>query len=113
MVYEKRLWPKDIWEIILLHTKHEQLIELSRSIKDILNDEKIDLEVIKTIVEGIHKYSILPSTDIPVLICWFGGSGALLIEDLNENILGQICHGVLCHYLNISSKLNQPIRIIK
>lgn len=113
MVYDKNFWPEDIYDIILLHTEKEQSIELSESLKEILNNEKIDLQIIKTIIEAIHRYDVLPSTDIPVLISWFGGPAALLIEDLSEMIIGQICHEVLCHYLDISSELNQPIRIIK
>lgn len=98
---------------MLLHTEKEKLIELSQTIKQILNDDKIDVKIIEDIIESIHRYDVLPSIDTPVLICWFGGPGALLIEDLNESIVGQICHEVLSYYLNISSKLNQPNRILK
>jgi len=113
MVYETMFWPEDICDIILLHTDKQQAIELSESLKELLNNEKVNIQIVKTIIEAIHRYDVLPSTDIPVLITWFGGQAALLIEDLSEIIVGQICHEVLCHYLNISSELNKPIRILK
>ncbi len=113
LVYDKSFWPEDINDIILLNTEKEQSIELSESLKNILNNEKIDAQIIKTIIEAIHRYDVLPSTDVPVLISWFGGPAALLIEDLSEIIIGQICHEILCHYLDIPLELNQPIRIIK
>jgi len=113
MVYEKIFWPENVCEIILLHTEEQYSIELAKLLKEILNNENVDVQVIQTIIKAILRYDVLPSTDIPVLISWFGGPAALLIEDLSELVIGQICHEVLCHYLNISSKLNQPIRILK
>jgi hypothetical protein len=113
MVYEKSIWPENICEIVILRTDKQRSIELSESLKDMFKHENVDNQVIETIIQTIHRYDVLPSTDIPVLISWFGGPAALLLEDLSENLLGQLCHEVLCYYLNISSESNQPIRIIK
>ncbi len=113
MVYEKRFWPEDINVIILLQTKNNQSIEFSETLKEMLKNENMDTEVMKTILQTIHQYDILPSTDVPVLITWFGGPAAILLEDLSEKLIGQICHEVLCYYLNLAPELNQPIRIIK
>lgn len=114
MIYDKSFWPEDVNEIILLHTEEQQSIELSESIqKELLKNENIDVQTIQMIIQAIHRYDVLPSTDIPVLITWFGGPAALVIEDFSAEIIGQICHEVLCNCLNISSKFNQPIRTLK
>ncbi len=109
MIYEKAIWPKDVYEIIVLHTHKEQRIELSES----LNTEKADVQTVNTIIKAIHRYDVLPSTDVPVLICWFGGLAAVLSENLSEQVIGQICHEVLCNYLDLSPQLNQPNRVLK
>ena len=113
MVYEKRFWPEDICEMILLHTEKQRSIEFSELLKEMFKNENVDNQVIETILQTIHRYDVLPSTDIPVLITWFGGPAALLLEDLSGNLIGQLCHEILCYYLNISPEFNQPIRIIK
>ncbi|CAF0784118.1 unnamed protein product [Adineta ricciae] len=105
LVYEKSFWPEDVKEMILLHTQKSLPIPLSESLNDLTD--------IRTIVEAIHRYDVLPSTDTPVLICWFGGPAAVLIENFSNEIIGQICHEVLCYFLNISSKSNLPINIVK
>ena len=104
LVYEKQFWPKNVQEIILLHTSDEFISSL---------DEEIDPHVLKTIIQSIHRYDVLPSTETPVLICWFGGSAALLLEDLSESLIGRICHQVLCQSLNLSPDLHQPRRVLK
>lgn len=68
---------------------------------------------LRKIIESIFQYDVPPSTQQPVLLCWFGGEAAVLIEDFDENLIGDICHEVLCFYLNISPKLNLPIRVLK
>ena len=113
MVYEKPLWPKSVSEIFLVHPDKESIIDLASSLKKIFVDEKIDMEIIRQIVAAIHRYDVLPSTETPVLITWFGGPAAMLIEDFPVQIIGQICHRVLCHSLNISAESNQPIRTLK
>jgi hypothetical protein len=113
MIYEKRFWPEKVKGISLLHTGKQLSFELSESLKELLNVEKIDADVVNTIIEAIYTYDVLPSTDIPVLICWFGGPAAVLLEDLSEKAIGQICHEVLCNCLNISWQSNEPNRILK
>jgi hypothetical protein len=113
MIYEKAIWPKDVYEIIVLQTHKEQRIELSESLKELLNTEKTDVQTVNTIIKSIHRYDVLPSTDVPVLICWFGGLAAVLSENLSEKVIGRICHEVLCNYLDISPQLNQPNHVLK
>ncbi|CAF3870832.1 unnamed protein product [Rotaria sordida] len=113
MIYEKLFWPENVGDIILLQAQKQKSIEFSNSLKNLLKTEKIDIQLINTIIEAIHRYVVLPSTNIPILICWFGGPAAVLLEDLSEYIIGQICHEVLCYYLNISFKLNPLIRVLK
>ena len=110
---KNRFWPEKIREIILLHTEKQLSFELSESLKELLNVENIDSQVVSTIIQSIHRYDVLPSTDTPVLICWFGGPAAVLLEDLSEKLLGQICHEVLGNYLNRSTELNEPIHVLK
>ncbi|CAF2434571.1 unnamed protein product [Rotaria sp. Silwood2] len=112
-VYEKSFWPDNVGDIILLHAQKQKSIQFSDSLKNLLKTEKIDVQVVNTIIEAIHRYEVLPSTNVPIIICWFGGPAAVLLEDLSEYIIGQICHEVLCYYLNISSKLNKIIRVLK
>ena len=113
LVYEKQFWPKDISEIFLLHIEKQSVEDFAKSLKEIFQNETIDIEMIRIIIEAIHRYDVLPSTDTPVLITWFGGPAAVLIEDFHSDLIGQICHRVLCHSLNISPGLNQPIRTLK
>ncbi|CAF1271176.1 unnamed protein product [Adineta steineri] len=110
MVYEKSFWPEDNYLIILLHTQKQKLLTLVESLKALLNTKETDIQ---TIIEAIHMYEVLSSAEVPVLICWFGGPAALLLENLSEKVIGQICHEVLCNYLNISSELNQPKHVLK
>jgi hypothetical protein len=113
MIYEKSFWPENVQKIILLHTDKQLCLELSESLKELLDAEKIDAQIVKIIIETIHRYDVFSSTDIPVLICWFGGPGAVLLENLSDKLIGQICHEVLCNYLSLSPKLNEPIRVLK
>ncbi|CAF1405759.1 unnamed protein product [Adineta steineri] len=110
MIYEKSFWPEENHLIILLHTQKQKLLTLSESLKALLNTKESDIQ---TIIEAIHMYEVLSSAEVPVLICWFGGPAALLLENLSEKVIGQICHEVLCNYLNISSELNQPKHVLK
>ncbi|CAF5220704.1 unnamed protein product, partial [Rotaria magnacalcarata] len=104
LIYEKRFWPDAVGKIMLLDRQKQKSIEFSDSLKTLIKIEQIDERVVNTIIEAVHRYDELRSTNVPILICWFGGSAAVLIEDINENIIGQICHEVLCYYLNLSSK---------
>jgi hypothetical protein len=113
MIYEKEFWPEGVDQIILLHTQEEQSFELSESLRELLNTEKVHTQTVNTIIEAIYRFDVLPSTNIPVLTCWFGGPAAVLLENLSEKVISQICHEVLCNYLNISSDLNQPTRTLK
>lgn len=105
LVYEKAFWPKDILEIIVLNTMKDHL---SDSFDKYKQNPRL-----RKIIESIFQYDVPPSTQQPVLLCWFGGEAAVLIEDFDENLIGDICHEVLCFYLNISPKLNLPIRVLK
>ena len=113
ITYEKRFWAEDIGQMILLHTEKHKPIELSTSLKELFNKEKIDSATVNTIIEAIHRYDVLPSTNVPTLICWLTGSAALLTEDLGEQVVGQLCHEVLCDYMNVSSKLSPIIQVLK
>ncbi|CAF1341824.1 unnamed protein product [Rotaria magnacalcarata] len=113
LIYEKRFWPDAVGKIMLLDRQKQKSIEFSDSLKTLIKIEQIDERVVNTIIEAVHRYDELRSTNVPILICWFGGSAAVLIEDINENIIGQICHEVLCYYLNLSSKLNKLNRVLK
>ncbi|UJR27003.1 hypothetical protein I4U23_008308 [Adineta vaga] len=113
LIYEKRFWPENVKEIIVLHTEKQPIIDLSNLLKELLDSTNIDVQTIRIIIEGIHRYDILPSTDTPILLCWFGGQSAVLVENFSEKVIGQICHEVLCYHLTISSKLNPIINILK
>lgn len=113
MFYDKCFWPKTVNKMILLTKKNSRSIEFSETLKELLNTEKVDHETVNTIIQAIYQYDKFSSTDAPVLFCWFAGQAAVLIENLSERVIGQICHEVLCSYLNISSTSNQLTRVFK
>lgn len=105
LVYKKAFWSSDISEILVLNTIKERLSDAFEKYKQ--NPD------IRKIIESIFQFDVIPSTKVPVLLCWFGGEAALLIEDFDENLVGAICHEVLCFYLNVSPEHNRPIRVLK
>ena len=113
MIYEKSFWPANVDEILLLHTQKPSRIEFSQSLKTLLDSEKIDVQTVQTIAQAIHRYDVLTSTDVPVLVSWFGGPAAVLIEDFSERFIAQICHEVLCAYLNLPADLHPPVKALK
>ncbi|CAF5121662.1 unnamed protein product, partial [Rotaria socialis] len=70
-------------------------------------------QIVQDIANMLFHYDVLPSTDIPVLICWLVGPTAVAAENLSEQLIGQICHEVLCRYLNIPQEKNQPVQILR
>ena len=108
-MYEQRFWSPETKHIVVLHTREISAIPWS----DRLKAAQVNEETLKTLVRAIHRYDVLPSSDVPVLICWFGGAAAVLLEDLAEDIMGGICHEVLCYYLQASADAHRPKRILK
>ncbi|CAF1041616.1 unnamed protein product [Rotaria sordida] len=113
MIYKKKFWSRHINSIVLLHTKKDLSFEISDELRQQLQIERVDSDMFKEIVNMLFHYDVLPSTDIPVLICWFVGPTAIMIENLSEKLIGQVCHEVLCNYLNIVQEKYQPVRILK
>ncbi len=75
--------------------------------------ERVNPEILQEIIDMIFHYDVLPSTNVPVLICWFAGSAAVMIETLSTQLVGQICHEVLCNYLNIAHEKHQLVHVLK
>ena len=113
VIYSHKFWPENINEIILLQTQTHRSSELSIACRDLAERENIDAQTIKTIMESIHRYDVLPSSNVPVLVCWFGGDAAVLLEELSDHLIGQVCHEVLCHYLNVPLTTDGPRRTLK
>jgi len=113
LIYKKKFWQESATSIVLWHTRKQQIFEMSDGLRQQLHAERVDPKIIQEIALGLFEYDVLPSTNIPVLICWFSGSAALLIENFNEQIVGQVCHEVLCSYLNVPQANHQPVRILK
>lgn len=102
MIYKNKFWHRKTSSIALLHTHKTPQFELSDALKQQLRTEHVDSRALQEIINTLFHYDVLPSTNMPVLICWFVGPAAILIENLSEHLIGQICHEVLCSYLNIS-----------
>ncbi|CAF2812249.1 unnamed protein product [Rotaria sp. Silwood2] len=86
---------------------------MSDGLREQLHAERVDTDIFNAIVSMLFHFDVLPSTDIPVLICWFVGPAAIMIENLSEKLVGQICHEVLCNCLNIAQEKYQPVRTLK
>jgi len=113
LVYKKKFWSKKASSIVLLHTNRQFQFEMSDQLREQLQNERVDPVVFDEIVRMLFHYDVLPSTDIPVLICWFVGPAAIMMEKLSEQLVGQICHEVVCSFLRISWQkypLDQVVR---
>jgi hypothetical protein len=113
MIYKKKFWHQKAKGIALLHTEKRQAFQISDTLKQQLNVERVNPEIFQEIVDMIFHYDVLPSTDVPVLICWFAGSTAVTIENLSTQLIGQICHEVLCNYLNVPHEKYQLVDVLK
>lgn len=113
MVYKKKFWRPDATGIVVLHTEKRPLLEISDRLRQYLTAERVDLNMVQEIAQSLYHYDVLPSTDIPVLVCWFSGPAALMIENLSTELVGQICHEVLCRYLDVAHTNYQPVQLLK
>lgn len=113
LIYRKKFWRQNASSIALLHTQKQSQFEMSDGLRQQLQAERVDPQAFQSIVQMLFHYDVLPSTDIPVLICWFVGPPAELIEKLSEQLVGQICHEVLCSYMNIAHESHSPVRVLK
>jgi hypothetical protein len=101
LIYKKRFWDAKATEITLLHTQRHPSFEMSDGLREQLNAERVDSRILQEIVQMLFHFDVLLSTDTPVLICWFVGQAGIMMERLNPQLVGQICHEVLCHSLKI------------
>ena len=113
MIYKKKFWRHKANSIAILHTQKHQNFEMSDVLRQQLYAERVDPEIFQEIADMLFHYDVLPSTNIPVLICWLVGPPAVMIESLSEQLVGQICHEVLCSYLNVAQQNYQPVKILK
>jgi hypothetical protein len=113
LIYKNRFWSSNASSIVLLHTQASSKIEISDKLQQQLQAEQVDPSMFQEMVRMIYHYDVLPSTNIPVLICWFVGAPAIMIENLSEQLVGQTCHEVLCNHLNIPQEKYPPVRILK
>ncbi|CAF1377521.1 unnamed protein product [Adineta steineri] len=113
LIYTNKFWRENADSIKLLHTRKHQIFEMSDMLRQQLHDERIDPNVVQEIAHELSYCGVLPSTNIPVLICWFAGPIALIIENLNEQIVGQICHETICSYLKVDQNSYPLVRTLK
>lgn len=113
LVYKKKFWRKRGSSIALLHTNRQCQFEMSDQLREQLQNERVDPAVFDEIVRMLFHYDALPSTDVPVLICWFVGPAAIMMEKLSEQLVGQICHEVVCGFLRISWQKYPLERVIR
>jgi hypothetical protein len=86
MICKNKFWPQNANSIALLHMEKCQSFEISDTLKQQLDMERVDPEILQQIADMIFHYDVLPSTDVPVLICWFAGSVAVMIETLSTQL---------------------------
>ncbi|CAF3307332.1 unnamed protein product [Rotaria socialis] len=113
LIYKKKFWHRKASSIVLLHMDKDRSFEISDALRQKLQVERVDSQIVQDIANMLFHYDVLPSTDIPVLICWLVGPTAVAAENLSEQLIGQICHEVLCRYLNIPQEKNQPVQILR
>ena len=113
MIYKKKFWRSNASSIALLHTRKDQSFEMSDALRQQMQAERVDPQMLQELVRMLFQYDVLTSTDQPVLICWFVGSAALLMESLSTQLIGQLCHEVLCSYLNIDQQKYQPVHVLR
>ncbi|UJR16788.1 hypothetical protein I4U23_003687 [Adineta vaga] len=113
LIYKTKFWKQHSTSIVMLHTQKNQSFQMSTLLRQQLDAEQVTSEIVHEIVQMLFHYDILLSTNIPVLICWFVGPAAINMERISSSTLGQICHEVLCNYLNIDHIEHQPIHILK
>lgn len=108
-MYEQPFWSPETKHIVLLHTKDLSAIQWS----DLIKSKQINDETLKMFVRAIHRYDVLSSTKIPILICWFGGEAAVRLEEFSDEFIGQISHEVLCFYLGVDADVHRPKSFFK
>ncbi|CAF1140308.1 unnamed protein product [Adineta ricciae] len=113
LIYKKKFWRQSANSIILLHTQENHLFEMSDTLRQLLSNGSIDPSVVQEVAHGLSYCDVLPCTDIPVLVCWFGGPAAITIENFTEQFIGQICHETICSYLKIDQDRYPPVRVLK
>ena len=113
LIYKKRFWRSKTSSIVLLHTQKRNNIRFSESLRTKFNEENVQSELVDAIIEMLFHYDVLPSSSIPVLICWFVGPSAIEMERLSDGLVGQLCHEVLCNYLNISPESHPLDQVVK
>ena len=113
MIYKENFWGKKFSSIVLLHTQKPEAFEMSAWLRERLLAERVDPQIFDEIVHTVFHFDVLPSTKEPILICWFAGPAAVMIEALSDPLAGQICHEVLCSYLGESYKKSPPLQILK
>lgn len=101
LIYKKRFWGKKASSIVLLHTDRQSKFDMSDQLREQLAHEHVDPAIFDEIVRMLFHYDVLPSTSIPVLISWFVGPAAIMMEGLSEQLVGQICHEVVCSFLQV------------
>lgn len=112
MIYSERFWPENAGEFNLLNNRPQDFKPSDR-LRSLMKNGNVDSNTFNDIVKNIFHYDVLPSTDLPVLICWFVGSAAVLTEKLSKELAGQICHEVLCSALKISQDQHRPTSVVK
>ena len=100
-------------EIVLLHTRKNPSFEMSDGLRQQLNAERVNPQMLEEMVQMLFHYDVLPSTDTPVLISWFVGPVAMMMERLDTKLVGQICHEVLCNYLKISPQKYPLVNVFR
>lgn len=114
LIYKEKFWSDNASSFSLLKTNDgRSRFEMSQILKEKLQNERIDSKTYEEIVRMIFRYDVLPSTTLPVLTCWFAGQPAILTEKLSEDLLGQICHEILCSYLQIPWQNGRLTRVVR
>lgn len=112
LVYETPVlfWPKGAADIYLLRDR-EAPTKLNADQLAFIAEYNVDPDAAQILLDSL--FYVAPSNEYCVLTCWVGGRAAVMAEDINEAVLGRLCHDVLCQFLAGADIKQQPIRTIR
>ncbi|CAF2239032.1 unnamed protein product [Rotaria magnacalcarata] len=104
-------WPNNVAGIYLLELPSAP-VKLSRDQLSFLATHEVDPQKAQCIMDAI--VYVCPSAAFRTVSFSIAGQAALFVEEMSEMVLCRLCHGILCHYLEITNEdKNQPICALK
>ncbi|CAM2722127.1 unnamed protein product [Rotaria socialis] len=112
LIYEKpmQFWPDDCREVFPIDVYCVPM-KLNETHLACLAANDTNRQDIMFILQSV--FCMSPRDERRVLTFWFGGNAAVLIENISNDVLKCLLHGVACHYLNQGKESDPPVQIFK